>query len=111
MTDFKLTTDIPYIGLTGELWGVYHKNFGESWRRYHSTALYVAPEQKKSFEWNIFPRWLLLAAVHNQRDSFMYENRSIIRFVPTCRHKIGCRISIYDISNRTTITKSEQSLE
>ena len=28
--DFELTTDIPYLTLTGELWGVYCEDFGEN---------------------------------------------------------------------------------
>ena len=37
---FKLTTDTPYLSLTGELWGVYYDNFKENWPRYNGTALY-----------------------------------------------------------------------
>ena len=33
-SDFKLKTDTPYLTLMGELWGVYHDNFGENWPRY-----------------------------------------------------------------------------
>ena len=40
-SDFKLTTDTPYLGLTGELWGVYYENFEEYWPRYNGTALYL----------------------------------------------------------------------
>ena len=28
--DFNLTTDTPYLALTGELWGVYCEYFGEN---------------------------------------------------------------------------------
>ena len=30
-SDFKLTTDTPYLALTGELWGAYYENFEENW--------------------------------------------------------------------------------
>ena len=33
--------------LTGELWGVYCDEFGETWPRYNGTALYI-----KNKEWN-----------------------------------------------------------
>ena len=40
-SDFKfLTTDTPYLALTGELWGLYYENFEENWRRYNGTARY-----------------------------------------------------------------------
>ena len=28
---YELTTDMPDLALTGELWGVYFKNYGEKW--------------------------------------------------------------------------------
>ena len=39
-SDFKLTTDTPYLALAGELWGVYHKDLGENEPRYNDSALY-----------------------------------------------------------------------
>ena len=39
-SDFKLTTDTPYLALTGEVWGVYYENFEENWPHYNGTALY-----------------------------------------------------------------------
>ena len=39
-SDFKLTTDTPYLTLTGELWGVYYENFEENPPRNNCTALY-----------------------------------------------------------------------
>ena len=39
--DIRITTDTPYLALTGELWGVYRENLGENWPRYNGTALYV----------------------------------------------------------------------
>ena len=38
--NFKLTTDIPYLTLMGELWGIYCKDIRENWSRYDGTALY-----------------------------------------------------------------------
>ena len=38
--DFQFTTDIPYLDLTGELWGVYCENLRENWPRYNGTSLY-----------------------------------------------------------------------
>ena len=40
-SEFVLATNAPYLTLTGELWGVYYKEFGENWPRYNGTALYV----------------------------------------------------------------------
>ena len=40
-SDFKLTNDTPYLALTGELWAVYCKDFGENWSRYKGTTLYL----------------------------------------------------------------------
>ena len=40
-SDFKLTMDIPYLTLTGKLWGVYWEDIGEHWPRYNSIALYI----------------------------------------------------------------------
>ena len=39
-SDLKLTTDTPYLTLTGELWGVYCEDFVENWPHYNGTALY-----------------------------------------------------------------------
>ena len=35
------TEDIPYLALTGELWGVFCEHLGENWPHYNGTALYV----------------------------------------------------------------------
>ena len=40
-SDFKLTTDIPYLTLTGKLWGVYCEDLGETWQHYNDTTQYV----------------------------------------------------------------------
>ena len=39
-SNLKHTTDIPYLALTGELWGVSCEYIGEKWPRYNGTALY-----------------------------------------------------------------------
>ena len=39
--DFELTTDTPYLALTGELWGICGEDFGENRPRYNGTALYI----------------------------------------------------------------------
>ena len=39
---FKLTTDTPYLGLTGEIWDVQCENFEENWLRYYGTTLWYA---------------------------------------------------------------------
>ena len=39
-SDIRITTDTPYLALTGELWGVYCEDLGENWPRYNGTALY-----------------------------------------------------------------------
>ena len=38
-SDFELTTDTPYLTLTGELWGVTCEDLGENWLCYNSTTL------------------------------------------------------------------------
>ena len=38
---FELKTDIPYLALTGELWGVYYVNCEENWPRHDGTALHM----------------------------------------------------------------------
>ena len=38
-SDFKLTTDTPYLALTGELWSVFCEDIGENWLRYNGIAL------------------------------------------------------------------------
>ena len=40
-SDFKLTTDTPYLALPGELWGAYYENLEENWQLYNGTALYL----------------------------------------------------------------------
>ena len=40
-SDFKLTTDTPYLALKVELWGVCYENFEENLPRYNGTALYL----------------------------------------------------------------------
>ena len=52
---FKLTTDTPYLALTGELWGVYCEDLGENWPRYSGTALYNHNKRKHVYSakaWN-----------------------------------------------------------
>ena len=46
--DFKLTTDTPYLALTGELWAVYYDIFEENWPGYNCTARYVTLELMKT---------------------------------------------------------------
>ena len=41
-SDFKLTTDTPYLALPGEPWGVHCEKLGENRPRYNGTALYLA---------------------------------------------------------------------
>ena len=40
-SDFKITTDTPYLALTDELSRVYCEDLGENWPRYNGTVLYV----------------------------------------------------------------------
>ena len=37
----RLTKNIPYLVLTGELWDVFCKEFGENWPRYNGAVQYV----------------------------------------------------------------------
>ena len=50
---FKLTTDTPYLALTGEIWYVYCGDLGENWPHYNGTALYMYHHLKKYFVSNI----------------------------------------------------------
>ena len=45
-SDFKLTTDTPYLGLTGELWSVCCEEIGENWQLYHDTLLYITIDSR-----------------------------------------------------------------
>ena len=38
-SDFKLTTNTPYLALTDELWDVYCEDFEENWLRCNGTVL------------------------------------------------------------------------
>ena len=40
-TDIELTKDTPYLGLTGEIWGVCCENFREVWSRDNDITLCV----------------------------------------------------------------------
>ena len=40
-SSISLTKDTPYLALTGELWGDYCENFGESWMRYNGIVLHI----------------------------------------------------------------------
>ena len=44
--DFRITTDTPYLALTGELWSVFCEDSGENWPRYDGTALYIDGERR-----------------------------------------------------------------
>ena len=39
--EFVLSSDTPYLTLTGELWSVYCEDFGENWLHFNGMALYV----------------------------------------------------------------------
>ena len=39
-SEFKLTTDTPYLTLRGELRDVYCEDLGENWLHYNGTALF-----------------------------------------------------------------------
>ena len=39
-SEFELTKCIPYLALTGELWGVFCKDFEENWLYYNGITLY-----------------------------------------------------------------------
>ena len=44
--DIRITTDTPYLALTGELWVIYCEDLGKDWPRYNGTALYVIFENR-----------------------------------------------------------------
>ena len=37
----RITTDTPYVALTGKQWGVCREDFGGNWPRYNGTPLYI----------------------------------------------------------------------
>ena len=39
-SDFRITTDTPYLALTRKLWGVYGEDLRENWPCYNGAALY-----------------------------------------------------------------------
>ena len=39
-SDIRITTDTPYLALTGDLWGVYFEELGGNGPRFNGTALY-----------------------------------------------------------------------
>ena len=40
-SEFKLTTDTPYLALMGKLWGVCYENLGENFLHHNGIALYI----------------------------------------------------------------------
>ena len=42
------TKDIPYLALTGELWGAFREYFWKNWPRYNGTALYIGNPRSHS---------------------------------------------------------------
>ena len=42
--EFEPMKDIPYLALTGELWGVFRDDFGEKWPGYRGSTLYTGPK-------------------------------------------------------------------
>ena len=53
-SDFEITKDTTYLALTGELWGVFRKDFRQNKpRRYNGIALYIEIWKIESvFGWN-----------------------------------------------------------
>ena len=47
-SDLELTKYTPYLTLTGKLWGISCKDFGENWSSYNGTALYIHPLTRSS---------------------------------------------------------------
>ena len=70
--------DTSYLALTGELWGVFCKYFGENWPRYNGTALYMFMFSLKnsagkglnicSYVYNVL--------IHPQPNGWHFENDS-----------------------------------
>ena len=57
--DFRITTDTPYLALTGKLWSVYCEDLGENWPRYNGTALYYYVHHAFMYDGNKFRKNLL----------------------------------------------------
>ena len=43
--------DIPYLALTGKLWGVFCEDLGENWPNYNGTVLYMAYSLSSVWQW------------------------------------------------------------
>ena len=39
-SEYRIRIEIPYLALTGEVWGVYYEDLGENGPSYNGTALY-----------------------------------------------------------------------
>ena len=56
-SDFKLTKEVSYLTLQGELWGVYCDNLGGNWPYYNSIALYICMCKGfaiRMFNWKLY---------------------------------------------------------
>ena len=51
-SDIRITTDTPYIALTGELWGIYGENLRENWPRCNRT---VFQTKFQLMRWRLVP--------------------------------------------------------
>ena len=56
-SDIKITTDISYLTLTGELWGDCCEDFGENWPHYNSTTVYLVEY------WSCYNSFILYFAI------------------------------------------------
>ena len=45
-SEVKITKDIPYLTIMGELWGVCCEDFAENWSRYNDTVRHIQQKQQ-----------------------------------------------------------------
>ena len=84
-SDFKLTTDTPYLAITGELWGFCCKDMRGNWPRYNGTALYFASALQNLIHVLVKTRINLV----RYNDAYMPPKR--------CNHWLrGCFVTCHD---------------
>ena len=66
------TIDIPYLALTGELWGAFCEDLGENWPRYKGTAhtLLEISQVLGYFEWHHLILFVTLQQITDNQGNF-----------------------------------------
>ena len=53
-SDFRITTDTPYLALAGKLWDVYCKDLEENWPRFNGTPSYMGRKHLSTILGSLF---------------------------------------------------------